>query len=315
MLACSRGVGVVRVRVGGDRSKVVLQNCNKFPQWTPDSTRILVFALQIVCVRGLYQHGGGSCSTNWDCSLGGICRNGVCACDVWFTGKTCALLNLARASPTNGLNISGWSTWGGHAVRSDEDDLWHGFFSLIGGECTLNAYRSNSGSVFATATSAEGPYKLANPAQPDSSSNWAVAPPSHCTQIKRHPSGEYHLWHILPGNGAGHMRNCSHEEHTRRYNTSSFSQNLWVHTAPSPNGPWSKVGTQINVTGLLNGTTAQQTWCSAPYYYPNGTSLLIWGGQHCPNKPPFKSGGCLWAGVADDWRGPYRQANDWKSIK
>ena len=242
----------------------------------------IIFLFNFVYISALtrYGHGGGSCSTDWDCSLGGLCTNAVCECDVWFTGQNCALLNLARAAPANGLNISGWSTWGGHAVHGDKDGEWHGFFSLIAGKCGLNAYRTNSGSVAATATSPIGPYNLANPSHPDSSSNWAVAPPSHCTQIKRHPSGEYHLWHILPGNGNGRIRNCSSKEQAEMVRTdrssTDFSQNLWVHTAPSPNGPWSRVGTRINVTGLLNGTTAQQTWCSAPYYYPNGTALLIW---------------------------------------
>jgi hypothetical protein len=95
-----------------------------------------------------------------------------------------------------------------------------------------------------------------------------------------------------------------------------FSQNLWVHTAPTPTGPWSRTGTQINITDfkpggcprvlnlVLNlarpdwaerggppdaargdarprphaaGSTAAQSWCSAPYYFPNGTALLVWG--------------------------------------
>jgi hypothetical protein len=27
--------------------------------------------------------------------------------------------------------------------------------------------------------------------------------------VKRHPSGEYHLWHILPGDGDGPYKNCT----------------------------------------------------------------------------------------------------------
>ena len=83
----------------------------------------IIFLFNVVYISALtrYGHGGGSCSTDWDCSLGGLCNNGVCECDVWFTGQNCALLNLARAAPANGLNISGWSTWGGHAVHGDKD--------------------------------------------------------------------------------------------------------------------------------------------------------------------------------------------------
>ena len=44
------------------------------------------------------------------------------------------------------------------------------------------------------------------------------------------------------------------------------------------------------------------SWCSAPYYYPNGSALLVWGGQGGP-----KVGAGLWAGFSPDWRGPYAQ--------
>ena len=91
-------------------------------------------------------------------SLGGLCNaSSLCRCDVWFTGANCTYLNLQPAKPANGLNYDGWSSWGGHAVRSDADGKWHGFFSLMAGKCTLGAYRTNSGSVAATATEVDGP--------------------------------------------------------------------------------------------------------------------------------------------------------------
>jgi hypothetical protein len=287
------------------------------------------------------EHGGGACATDWDCSLGGLCRHnasssspvvdsgsaaaaaglGRCVCDVWFTGPSCRLLNLQPARPVNGLDYEGWSSWGGHAVSVKRgpkgDRQWYGFFSLMAERCTLGAYRSNSGSVAATSVQVDGPYAVREATQPDAAANWAVAPPSHCTQVKYHaPSGQYHLWHILPGNGDGQYRNCSARGSSGGggvhnggaavshggSDSGAFSQNLWVHTAPTPHGPWSKVGTQINVTDLKHNTTAVQSWCSAPYYYPNGSALLVWSGQQCPN-----GGGCIWAGVADSWGGPYRQ--------
>ena len=117
----------------------------------------------------------------------------------------------------------------------------------------------------------DGPYTVADLANPDAAANWAVAPPSHCTQIKRHPSGRFHLWHILPGNGDGKDKNCSHGgAYDSSHNPGegaggssvAFSQTLWVHTAPTPTGPWDKVGTRIEIAGLINGTTAAQSWCS-----------------------------------------------------
>ena len=90
-------------------------------------------------------------------------------------GCSCQLLNLQRAKPSNGLDFDGWSSWGGHAVHSDKDHLWHGYFSLMARKCTLGAYRTNSGSVAATAAEVDGPYQVAAPAQPDAAANWANA--------------------------------------------------------------------------------------------------------------------------------------------
>ena len=58
-------------------------------------------------------HGGGACTTDFDCSLGGICNasTSACMCDPWFTGKTCALLNLqAPADDQGGTCGSGFDT-------------------------------------------------------------------------------------------------------------------------------------------------------------------------------------------------------------
>ena len=60
-------------------------------------------------------------------------------------------------------------------MRSGRDSLWHGFFSLMARECTLNSYRTNSGSVAATALEVDGPYEMAQPSQPDAPANWAAA--------------------------------------------------------------------------------------------------------------------------------------------
>ena len=265
-------------------------------------------------------HGGAACATDWDCALGGVCVNttGRCQCDVWFTGANCALLNLQPAKQQNGLNYDGWSSWGGHPVFDETDNCWRGFFSLMADKCTLGAYRTNSGSVAAVAKEVDGPYTLADTTKPDAAGNWAVAPPSHCTQVKRHPSGEYHLWHILPGDGVDDpgYRNCtpglaSATLHPRKRQPpgAGFSQNLWIHAAKSPQGPWTRKF-QINISDFKNGTTAQQSWCSAPYYFENGTALLIWGGQGGPTV-----GAGLWAGVSADWRGPYRLVSHFQSLK
>lgn len=65
-------------------------------------------------------HGGGNCSTDYDCSLGGVCESNVCACDIWFTGPTCALLNLQPPVDSNkgtcGPSFDSYYSWGGRSI-------------------------------------------------------------------------------------------------------------------------------------------------------------------------------------------------------
>lgn len=307
-------------------------------------------------------HGGGACASEWDCSLGGNCTAGRCDCDVWFTGESCALLNLARARPQNGFDLTslqsggdsfhgnrwrGWSSWGGHAVydETNASTPWVGVFSLMARGCGLHAYHSNSESVIATAKEVDGPYLLEDPSDPDAPANVAVAAPSHCTQIKRHPSGHYHLWHIFPGaadnatspDKAPPEMTCTANS-TRQHHGSVLGgwpgpppppphpcpagqggcispkgQQLFVHTSPhSPRGPWSRHSSAI-VLNTLNATTISQASCTAPYYHPDGRTMLVVGGGACPQGwggsggAHGGGGGCLWQFESPSWQGPFQQ--------
>ena len=65
--------------------------------------------------------GGGSCSTDFDCSLGGLCKHQTCVCDAAYTGSQCGVLRLRRAKLNNGMaNSTAAHTWGGHALKDDE---------------------------------------------------------------------------------------------------------------------------------------------------------------------------------------------------
>merc|ERR1719473_668391 len=71
-------------------------------------------------------HGGGACTTDFDCSLGGTCNasTAACDCDPWFTGETCALLNLQAPADdqggTCGRGFDSYYSWGGRAVPDGE---------------------------------------------------------------------------------------------------------------------------------------------------------------------------------------------------
>ena len=297
--------------------------------------------------QGLPPHGGGACATDWDCALGGTCAGSKCQCDAWFTGHNCTLLNLAPARHGNGFDLSGlssggdsfhgprwtgWSSWGGHAVRDDNSSGWVGVFSLMARGCGLHDYHSNSESVIATAPEVDGPYTLVDPTNPDAPGNIAVPAPSHCTQVKQHPSGAYHLWHIFPGAAdnasspdAGPPElSCTNGTRLRAPPPPPpkpcpatgcippKNQQLFVHTAPTPRGPWSAHGTPIHLE-TLNETTISQSSCSAPFYHPNGSVTLVVGGAACPQGwggsggAHGGGGGCLWEFFAESWQGPYRQ--------
>jgi len=51
----------------------------------------------------------------------------------------------------------------------------------------------------------------------------------------------------------------------------------------------------------------QFSWCSAPFYFENGTALLAFGGQSCPDGWGANSGGCVWLSTSSTWEGPYKQ--------
>ena len=63
-------------------------------------------------------HGGGGCADEWGCALGGTCTASKCACDPWFTGGNCALLNLQPAKPGNGFDLGSWQNLGAESFSA-----------------------------------------------------------------------------------------------------------------------------------------------------------------------------------------------------
>ena len=136
------------------------------------------------------QRGGGACSSEWDCSLGGACTAGRCACDHWTTGPQCNLLNLQhlkRDVSSYGLQMPGYHSWGGHAV-ADANGTWNGFFSFMCDHKTLSAWTTASSIVRATASSIDGPYTV---------EQMAVQPWAHNAYLAQDPPSKEHLlFHI-----------------------------------------------------------------------------------------------------------------------
>ena len=112
----------------------------------------------------------------------------MCVCDVWWTGPTCDLLNLAPPdNEHHGLQVPNYYSWGGHAAQ-DANLTWHGFFSFICNGSTLNAWTTRSSIWHATAASVTGPYEL---------SDMVSQPWAHNAMLSANPSGAgYLLWQI-----------------------------------------------------------------------------------------------------------------------
>lgn len=145
-------------------------------------------------------HGGGACVSDWDCSLGGVCNTeSSCECDVWFTGAQCDLLNVVAPTPTEyaswGLQLSGYSTWGGHAALDNESGVWHGFFSLMCKHGPLDEWTTYSSIIRATAPAVTGPFAFAELLDVPYATNAMYAPPAAA-------GGPHMVWRIGDATGA-----------------------------------------------------------------------------------------------------------------
>jgi hypothetical protein len=275
-----------------------------------------------------YPHGGGSCISDYDCSLAGICNqtNFLCQCDAWSTGLQCNLLNLAPViSPNVGLQVPSYYSWGGHALQDETTGLYHGFFSFLCNHATLSEWTTKSSIMRATSTKPEGPYTLAE---------LIVHPWAHNAYIVRDNDGTYALWQIGDANAdtslwypCFNFSNTSvnqadeiispNIQESKSTNTScSGSSCLYLRTAPSLLGPWTTYENNTPISVDLTGSWAETGGTNggnpAPLVLPNGTILLYYSANPCPpnwgNSVPTNN--CI--GVARSttgMKGPYISAN------
>jgi len=158
--------------------------------------------------RPLPPHGGGSCSTPDDCSLGGECTAGRCSCDPWFTGPSCALLNLQRPESTDqgtcGPNFDSYFSWGGRALHDPKGGLYHLYASFMCDHKDLGSWTTASASAHFVSSSPVGPFTFSSEQCEGDICTPAVIPWSHNTVAMIDLGGtaagaEWQIWHI--GNG------------------------------------------------------------------------------------------------------------------
>jgi len=170
--------------------------------------------------------GGGACSTDWDCSLGGTCDARKCACDAWFTGPRCALLNLqAPKDDQQGLCHHGFDSyysWGGRALPQVAKRKpaaggapgqvaaavteYHLYASFMCDHNTLHKWTTVSSSGHFVSDSAVGPFRFSPEQCEDDICTPMVVPWSHNTVANYNASAAasgapdvWQVWHIGDG--------------------------------------------------------------------------------------------------------------------
>ena len=280
-------------------------------------------------------HGGGICTTDWDCSLGGECSNGICNCDPWFTGEDCHYLNLQAPVDTEagtcGRNFDSYFSWGGHTLieSSGGSNTYHLYASFMCRHQTLGAWTTASSSAHFVSSQPEGPFSWAPSDCDENICTPVVIPWSHNTVIVENinqSSPRYLLFHIGDGiANSSYWYPCyntsdisnwgptrdSHSWSEEDARPSSLFDNpgstAYVATADSYDGPWTRAFNNTGVYIDFNGS-----WCGglagnpAPLLLENGTALLYFTATPCPPNSGALAPNCIAVAKSDNgWAGPY----------
>jgi hypothetical protein len=217
----------------------------------------------------------GTCHTDLDCSLNGVCTDHKCACDKPWSGEACEFLNFAPVSFPQGYGMTPNTTsWGGNIIFEPATKLYHMFVSRMTNNCSLSYWTSNSRIDHAVSSSVEGPYEFKDVAV----NTWA-----HNAAPITLPDGTYAIVHIGTGEGGPDGgSNCTvGADPTAAAPTASASSSSsssktktktqggsTIHVAKSLNGPWEPLQHDL---GDCNNP--------APWVHPNGTIYVGCGGD------------------------------------
>ena len=141
------------------------------------------------------------------------------------------------------------SSWGGNALPGD-DGLQHLIVAEIPGG--LRTWGSQSQCVHATSPNISGPYTR---------HDLVLGHECHNPSTLRHPkTGEWLMFHI----GSGPKPDDTATSPPRETNWRATSGQGFLHTAKSPNGPWTPAK-----------TSPKSCNNPAPAYHPNGTLFVV----------------------------------------
>ena len=294
----------------------------------------LLFSLALVLVSaqtpGVPQ-GGGDCADDWGCSLGGLCTQSKCSCDPWFTGPTCALLNLQAPlddqGGTCGRAFDSYYSWGGRTI-ANAAGTYDAIISFMCRHANLGEWTTKSSSAHFTAGSAAGPYTWgAEQCDVNGVCTPAIIPWSHNTVVIEDPaanaSERFQIWHVGDGvappaewapcfNASEVARGAAALPATAATAAAAPrvdpGSTAYVATAPSMAGPWARAlhnaGVPINFTGAWTSGLAGNP---APLVMPDGTINLYFTAVPCPKDAGALAPNCIAVATSTTgWGGPFQ---------
>ena len=200
--------------------------------------------MRFALLLGLASSAAGSCETDLDCSLAGKCAAGVCRCEAWSAGPSCAALNLVPlATPADLVAavqpVGNWTRWGSSVA--EEAGQYHLFSAEMADECALNVWGTKSTVIHSIGSSPTGPFRRIG---------IAVGAEAHNPVLSRATDGTWLLWTCgCPNPGAA--KGCAHSTLT----CPGGQQAAWtttVYSSASLDGPWEP---HVNLLGAaLKGT-------------------------------------------------------------
>eukprot|EP00040_Diaphanoeca_grandis_P031060 m.185024 g.185024 ORF g.185024 m.185024 type:complete len:459 (-) comp32214_c9_seq1:62-1438(-) len=209
-----------------------------------------------------------SCSNDMDCSLNGVCTDGVCKCDTPWFGESCGGLEF-MATPPGGAYGFGKpfevTSWGGNSI--EYDGMWHLFVTEMGGKtCGLQAWGSQSTVTHAISPNVTGPYTKVRTAIPHEAHNPQVIV----------INGSWYIFHIGSANSKAPTKDCHNNVSQFTRPSSSRKQSGTIHKAASPNGDF----VPIDAVGYPSCNNP------SPFQHANGTLFVAckWGFFSAP-KP------------------------------
>jgi hypothetical protein len=283
-----------------------------------------------------HPHGGGACSDDWDCSLGGLCNStSQCACDPWFTGPSCALLNL-QAPTTSSAGTCGplyedarYFSWGGRSLLG-QDGRYHSFISFMCNHKDLGSWTTASSSAHLVADSPAGEFTW-SPEQCNAQGVCipALIPWSHNTVVLQNAPGvspKLLIYHVGDGIVPESVWSPCYEKPAGRGSSKSSSEaapapeplqlhpalapnpgnTAYVATADAPEGPWTRAlnnsGVFINFTGSWTSALAGNP---APLIMPDGSVNLYFTATPCPPNSGALASNCIAVATGASWDGPF----------